>query len=266
MTQLAVEGYRAEREAMLGVLRSLQDDEWEQPTGCEGWSVKDLTLHLGTSLQIVVDPEKATPPGDDGTEAALDSAVAAARDLSPSDALAMYEKYSEQACDAFAGLQAEGVAGTEIPMADLGTHPLHYVANAFAFDTYTHLRLDLLPPRGSIERDVPPPGDAALQASVEWLLAGLPQMCTAALKPVMTDPVHLVLAGPAGGEWTIEPSESEHACEVTSGTQSYGAARIESTVEDFVRWSTKRADWRDYATVSGDHELAEPILDAINLI
>ena len=34
------------RSELLSVLRSISDDEWSAPTACEGWSVKDVTLHL----------------------------------------------------------------------------------------------------------------------------------------------------------------------------------------------------------------------------
>ncbi len=266
MSRAAVDAYREERGATLDVLKSLSAEEWELPTGCEGWNVKDLVLHLGTSLQIVVDPENAMPPGDDGTEASLDAAVAAARDMPVAEVLAMYEDLSGKATEAFAGLQADGIAETEIPMADLGTHPMHLIANAFAFDTYTHLRIDLSAPRGAIERDLPPASEAALAASVEWLLAGLPQMGTQALKPTITAPLGLRLTGPGGGEWTLRPSDGDHACEVVPGVADDAVATIESSVADFVSWSTTRSDWRDQVTITGDAKQAGTTLDAINLI
>lgn len=34
------------RAALLQVLRSLNDEQWSAPTACEGWSVKDVALHL----------------------------------------------------------------------------------------------------------------------------------------------------------------------------------------------------------------------------
>jgi uncharacterized protein (TIGR03083 family) len=38
--------FPTERAALLEVLRSLDDDEWQLPTVCAGWSVHDLSLHL----------------------------------------------------------------------------------------------------------------------------------------------------------------------------------------------------------------------------
>ncbi|MGB1288228.1 MAG: maleylpyruvate isomerase family mycothiol-dependent enzyme [Aggregatilineales bacterium] len=34
------------REALLRILSGLTDEQWQQPTACEGWSVKDVALHL----------------------------------------------------------------------------------------------------------------------------------------------------------------------------------------------------------------------------
>ena len=34
------------RTELLRVLRSLSDDDWQKPTACEGWSVRDVALHI----------------------------------------------------------------------------------------------------------------------------------------------------------------------------------------------------------------------------
>ena len=39
-------------------------------------------------------------------------------------------------------------------MADLGTYQMHQLTDAYAFDVYCHLRVDVLGPRGPIEREV----------------------------------------------------------------------------------------------------------------
>src|SRR5436853_101992 len=67
-----------------------------------------------------------------------------------------------------------------IALGDLGTHPLHLVANAFAFDHYSHLRVDLLAPGGPLERPAPPVTGDQLAAVADWILAGIPQMSPAA--------------------------------------------------------------------------------------
>src|SRR5215211_9373777 len=41
-----VEMFPEERAALLRVLEELSPEEWQLPTVCEGWSVKDIALHL----------------------------------------------------------------------------------------------------------------------------------------------------------------------------------------------------------------------------
>ena len=43
---LAVRLFPEERRLLLELLRALKDDEWNAPTVCPGWSVKDIALHL----------------------------------------------------------------------------------------------------------------------------------------------------------------------------------------------------------------------------
>ena len=47
----------------------------------------------------------------------------------------------------------------------------------FSFDFYTHLRWDVLAPRGPLTgHDVPAPDEVRLKPAVGWLLAGIPRM------------------------------------------------------------------------------------------
>ncbi len=43
---LIVHLFPEERQRLLELLRTLADDEWDTPTVCPGWSVKDIALHL----------------------------------------------------------------------------------------------------------------------------------------------------------------------------------------------------------------------------
>jgi uncharacterized protein (TIGR03083 family) len=43
------------------VVRSLTANEWEAPSRCAGWSVKDLVAHTGSSFKVMVDPPAEDP-------------------------------------------------------------------------------------------------------------------------------------------------------------------------------------------------------------
>src|SRR6185437_9430504 len=56
MSQLAVEGFRAEREAILTVAKGMTDEEWLLPSACAGWTVRDVMGHMACTLHGVIDP------------------------------------------------------------------------------------------------------------------------------------------------------------------------------------------------------------------
>jgi uncharacterized protein (TIGR03083 family) len=88
--------FRDERLALLDLLQSLGDADWQRPTPCPGWSVLDLVCHLvGDDLGLLARNRDAhfgtTPPddlvGDEGfarwLDALQDEWVRAARRISP---------------------------------------------------------------------------------------------------------------------------------------------------------------------------------------
>ena len=102
-------------------------------------------------------------------------------------------------------LQDEPLASTVIPLADLGSYPMHLLADAYTFDHYCHLRVDLLSPRGPIERELAPADDTLIAPAVGWMLAGIPQM-QPGLEQSLTGRIRLVLTEPraAGSRISVE--------------------------------------------------------------
>jgi len=72
----------------------------------------------------------------------------------------------------FEGLQAEPGASTEVQLLDLGTYSANRIPDMFALDFYTHLRWDILAPRGPLHHDVPGPNQFAktLVNQMEFML------------------------------------------------------------------------------------------------
>ncbi len=263
MSQQGVEGLRAERGATLEILKSLSDDEWNAPSGCEGWAVRDVVAHMGSILHGVVDPTKM-PDVSSGTEAAMEVPVAERREWTIEEVLDEFETFSDQAANVFTMAQDPPMSETLLPMGDLGTHPMSMFASTFCFDNYCHLRHDILVPRGSIDRPEPPRDDARLGATLEWMLAGLPWMSQEALK-VLDRPVVLRLTGPGGGAWTIAPGGEDGRVQVTEGAAPDAAATITSDGHEFVAWATHRRPWAECVKIEGDEPYASTVLDAIHI-
>jgi uncharacterized protein (TIGR03083 family) len=262
MSKLAVDGFRAEREEILTVVKSLSDDEWNLPSDCDGWAVRDVLGHLACTLHGVVDPA-FLPDMSGGTENAMEPPVAERRTWTIEQVIEEYETYSGQAADAFASLQAPGIGDTELAMGELGTHPMSMLASTFLFDSYTHLRHDLLAPTGPIDRPAPARDEQRLRPTVEWMLAGLPWMCPD-LTTIVDRPLVLGISGPGGGTWTIAPGDER--VEVREGADAGAAATVRSGDHDFVVWGTRRRPWRDFVGVDGDADYAARVLDAVNII
>jgi uncharacterized protein (TIGR03083 family) len=264
MSALGVEGLRAERDATLEIVKSLSEDEWNAPSDCEGWAVRDVIAHMGSILHGVADPSKMVDLSA-GTEVSMEAPVAERRAWSVDDVLAEYEAYSGQVADLAASLQDPPMSETMLPMGDLGTHPMSIMPSTFLFDGYCHLRNDILKPNGPIDRPEPERDEKRLRPTIEWMLAGLPWMCAAQLSFV-DRPVVLEITGVGGGTWTIGPGGDEGRVLVTEGAAADAAATVTTDSHDFVIWGTKRRPWRDLTQISGDAKYAERVLDGIKII
>jgi uncharacterized protein (TIGR03083 family) len=262
MSQLGVEGLRAEREAFLDVAHSLSDDEWMASSDCAGWSVRDILGHTAATMHGVIDPS-LMPDMSGGTEPAMEGPVAQRRALPVPEVLAEYEEFSGLVADAFATLQEPPMADTMLPMGDLGTHPMSILASTFLFDLYCHLRVDILRPSGPIDRPEPPRDEQRLRPTLEWMLAGLPWMCPTLT--FMDRPIVLQFEGPGATTCTVHPAGAHGRVDVVPGTDSDAVATITSSDHDFVTWGTKRRPWAGYVKINGDDAYAARVLDEINI-
>jgi hypothetical protein len=267
MSEQAVAALRVEAETVLGLAGELTVAQWEEPSGCAGWRVQDVLVHFGAAFQLVADPGSMPDPSDsDGMEDAQEVPVRERRDWSPEQVVAAYEEWSAKGIEAMAMIQDPEMAQLPLDMGDLGTHPMHLVANAYAFDHYTHLRFDLAAPSGPLAGLDLPRDEVRLGPTVEWLVAGLAQMGTPDLKPVVNRPFGLRLTGPGGGESSHRSTDTDHAVDTTEGLTGDEAFVATSSTHDFVGWSTTRTPWPQVVEVDGDEAYAASVLDAVNLI
>ena len=264
MSKEAVVALRLAVDEVKSVVSSLTDEEWSRPSGCAGWSVRDLVAHMSSNYKETVDPSPPpTEPVQLPAERMMDLLVEPRKDWTNQQILAEYLDYCDKAVDVLASFQDEPLASTVIPLADLGSYPMHQLADAYAFDHYCHLRIDLLAPRGPIERAVPAADATRIGPAVRWMITGMPQM-QQNLGASLSAPIVLVLTGPGGGEWTIAPSGSDIV--VTAGALDTAVATVSSSGHDFVDWGTQRSNWRGHCSVTGDESVVARFLDALNII
>ena len=260
MTALAIAALQTEIVRAQELIGSLTAQEWSSPSGCTDWSVQDVVCHMASVFHSIADPTTIEGGASDDVEQNAEVPVQARRSWTAQAVMAEYEEWAEKGLAALTGLQSPPMADTVIPLANLGSHPMHLLGNAIVFDHYCHLRHDI---GHTIARAAALPHDSdSLTATLEWMLAGLPQMCQTALS-TCTQGVNLTFEGPAAGEYTLTPSVPLWT--VTAGNNP-GFPTVTTSAHNFVSWGTKRADWRAACTVDGDAAAAAPTLDALNII
>lgn len=270
MSQEGLEAVRLAVAEVKSVITSLSDEEWAAQSGCSAWTVKDLVAHMSSNYKEIVEPSPPPPePVNLPAERLMDLLVEPRKDWSNADVCNEYLQYCDAAVAGLAALQDEPLASTPVPLADLGTYPMHQYADAFAFDHYCHLRVDLLAPFGPIVRtDVPAADAARLGPAIGWMLAGIPQM-QPGLERELTAPITLTLTGPGGGSWRLAADGEAGAITVTpvaDGAAADSVAEVTSDGHAFVIWGTCREPWRQHCTVTGDVHVASRFLDALNIV
>jgi len=240
MTSGATESIRADRDALVQLCAGFGDAEWKSPSGCEGWSVQDVVAHMGALFWLAVDPSVLPDTAGLATERAQDALVASRRSWSPQQVLDDYAEVSDKALLAAASFETQDFT---LELGDLGTYPANLLPNAYAFDHFTHIRLDLFAPRGPLTDGTPPVDAARVAPTLDWIEAAAPQQSEAVIG-ALPGAVELVVTGPGGRVLTLGGGDV--------------VARVESDAVTLVRWATGRGTWEDLTiTASGDADALE---------
>jgi uncharacterized protein (TIGR03083 family) len=235
---LATDSLQADRAELLKICSALTDADWQAPSGCAGWSVKDIVAHLAALYWLVADRSKLPDVTGLPTERAQDVYVEQRRSMTPAQVLADYEAVSAAALPALASLDGQTF---ELPLDDLGTYPAGVVPTAYSFDHYVHIRLDLFAPRGPLGDNPPPSDELRLVPTLDWIVAALPQQNQPALAGL-----------PGGIEFEITgPGARSFA--VGSGAP---VGRVAIAAQPFVLAITARGDWSSARVESADAGLA----------
>ncbi|NOX31606.1 MAG: maleylpyruvate isomerase family mycothiol-dependent enzyme [Actinobacteria bacterium] len=261
MTAAAITALEVEVRHARELFVTLTAPEWHAASACEGWRVQDVVQHMASTFQQIVDASSIDTGDSDKVEESAEVPVRARRDWSTDQVLAAYEEWVDKGIAALAALQEPPMAEMVVPISDLGSHPLHLLANAIVFDHYCHLRYDI---GAAVDRAaVLPHDEASLDATIEWMLAGIPQMCATQLAAGPQQAVNLVFEGPGGGNFVLAPGDDGWT--VSQGSDA-DAPTVTSGTHEFVSWGTKRSDWRDSTTGDTSNPDVVAVLDAINVI
>ena len=167
MSYEGMAGMRATMGDVSALIGSLDDSEWTMPSAAAGWTIKDVVTHMGDLLGTLALAIRGELDTELGIERLNDASVAVKSAWSPAEVVADLEHQAPAMFPLLEALQKEPEASTQAQLLDLGSYPLHAIPDMFAFDFYTHLRWDILTPRGPLAgHDVPEPTRCGL--SQRW--------------------------------------------------------------------------------------------------
>jgi Mycothiol maleylpyruvate isomerase N-terminal domain len=233
----STEALSADRTALIGICSGLDASDWNAPSGCSGWSVKDVVSHMAALYWVVVDPTVVPDTSAIGTEEGQELVVQSRRKMTADETLHDYSTVSEKAIailDTFEGVDVEMAVG------DLGTYPMSILPTAFCFDHYTHIRTDLFAPRGPFNGPLPPSDELRVTPALDWIEVAVPQQ-NSALLDGLDGGADIVITGTGARRIRVGRADGE------------ASAVVRSDADSCVRWITQRADWKDLEVeVEGD--------------
>lgn len=252
---------------LLGLLEGLEAADWQRPTACAGWSVKDLTAHIldGSLRRLSFQRDRMVPPppehpitGHADRVAFLNRLnadwVRAARRLSPRVLIELLEVTGPEVARLVAGLDPEGEALFPVAWAGQQVSPNWFDVAREHSERWHHQQQI----RDAVGAE-PLLGRELFGPVLDTFVRGLPHAWRA-VEAAEGAAVGLVITGEAGGSWTL--LAGRRGWELLTGRAEAPAVHLEISQEAAWRLFTNGLDRetaRRRVTVTGEPALARPI-------
>ncbi|MCC6943536.1 MAG: maleylpyruvate isomerase family mycothiol-dependent enzyme [Thermomicrobiales bacterium] len=264
-----------ERSALLDVLRSLSDAEWQLPTVCGYWSIHDLALHLlNGDLRFIAGrrdgyrspkgPTVAPPYGRAEVTRLVDtlntSWVEGARWMSPRQVINQLERSGIEYADTLATLDMDAVG---IPVDWIVSEPAPVWIDVAR--EYTERLIHQQHIRDAAARPLLTERWAVSPLFDTFLLA-LPNALRAVQAPTGAN-VHLTIRGEAGCTWIVRKSATGWAFGSDRGVEPFAALTLEQ--DDAWRLFTKGLTPDQVcprAALRGDETALEAMLEMVTVL
>jgi uncharacterized protein (TIGR03083 family) len=258
-----------DRAALLTLLASLDADDWDRTTSCDGWSVKDVAGHiLGGDLANLSRRRDgyqgdAPAPGQDLVSflnGSNDRWMRAGRRLSPRLVCDLLAAAGPPLSDCFASLDLLAL-GAPVSWAGPAPAPVWLdVAREYTerWHHQQHIRDAVGQPGQTDHRFLHP-----VLATFAYALPMALQDTDASIGTI----AHLHVTGEAGGDWSVK--REHNGWQLYTGLPAAAAARVDLDQDRAWRLYTKGITPQEAqrtATFSGDHHLGQRLLDAVAII
>ncbi|MEE2057371.1 maleylpyruvate isomerase N-terminal domain-containing protein [Rhodococcus artemisiae] len=270
MSESGVAAARALSHLTVEMLPKLSADDWSADSACHGWRVHDVISHMGFFFNFIADPHLVLPENPSGMSERLnDAAVRERADWSTTKVIDYYQEQSTAGLATLEALQSEEMRDVPVEMLDLGTYRMAQLSDAVAFDHLVHLTSDLLAPCGPLAGE-DSLGDAfdaanAIDPAIDWMIAGLPQMCGGGISSVLERPVGLELVGSTERRFVID-LDPDNKSVIVAETDDLPDDVATSDARAFLRWGTTRSAWRSVVGISGERGHLAAVLDAVDIV
>ncbi len=271
-----VDLFPEERASLLSVLDDLSAEEWEMPTVCTGWSVKDVALHiLGSEVGIISRFRDgfSSPHFADGLDISTwdglltainrqnDYWTHATRRISPQLLLQFLRFTGDESSAVYRSLDPFALGGP-VDWAGPGPAPLWMHISREYTERWVHqqhIRDAVGRPGFTDRRSFHPVLDAFARAIPHVLRETDASYGTL---------VRLTITGEAGGSWTAR-SEGGKGWSLIADHTSPAEASVEIDQDLAWRLFTKGVTPEEISTrvqVTGDRELARPVIHMVSII
>jgi uncharacterized protein (TIGR03083 family) len=257
-------------DALLGLLASLSADDWQQPTVCPGWSVKDVALHLlggelgnlsrrrdGFSSGISTSNwEELVTAINDWNQ----GWVLAARRISPRLLIDLMALAGHQLCDYFRTLDPYAL-GSPVIWAGAGPAPVWLDIAREYTERWHHQQ--------QIRDAVSQPGltqPRYMAPVLSTFARALPQAYRK-VHAVENTCVTLTITGESGGRWSLVQERGEWVLYQGATDQPASEAVLDAEIawRFFTRGLSQDAA-RQHLTVKGDQALGLKVLEMVSII
>lgn len=256
-----------ERARLLHTLQYLDDEGWQTPTPCLGWSVHDVASHvlgadIGRLARTRDDFTGVTPSDGEVLPQFIDRInhewVVAARRMSPRLLVSSLAWTGEQVAELWNDMSHDEM-GEPVSWAGPGPAPAWLDAARDLTEYWVHRQqiLEALGHQG-------PKDPATLHTVIDTFMRALPHTLRNQMRPVGTG-FSFVVPGRAGGVWTVERQLDGWRLTDQTGASNAVVLEAEQTWRLCVRMLTPETAER-HAEITGDHDLARAALQTVSII
>ncbi|HZB32562.1 MAG TPA: maleylpyruvate isomerase family mycothiol-dependent enzyme [Streptosporangiaceae bacterium] len=255
--------------AFIDLLRRLDPRDWDQPTGCPGWSVKDIAAHvLGDHigrLSIHRDGYQVLHPRDGEPfptflDRINDEWVRAARRISPSMLIELLSISGTQIVEFWQTVDMDALGG---PVRWAGPEPQpHWLDVAREYTEYWTHHQQICDATGRTGLTDP----RYLGPVIDTFLRALPYTLRDITTPEGTT-LHVIVTGPGGGDWTC--TRGPDRWRLNHQPHPRPAATLELDADTTWRLCTRGVtpdQAADRARIAGDQHLATAALQIVSII